>query len=73
MEYLQKVERIVPTLVVTLTKAAMALKMGDLEAYKHEMDRYTEVQNIALGTSWFSFEAMPFFKLKPVDLAHGCT
>ncbi|XP_019388112.1 PREDICTED: Hermansky-Pudlak syndrome 3 protein isoform X1 [Crocodylus porosus] len=44
MDYLQKVERIVPTLVVTLTKAAMALKMGDLETYKREMDRYTETK-----------------------------
>ncbi|XP_030430210.1 Hermansky-Pudlak syndrome 3 protein isoform X1 [Gopherus evgoodei] len=44
MKLLQKVELIVPSVVLTLTKAAIALKMGDLEAYKNEMDCYTEMR-----------------------------
>ncbi|KAM4659270.1 BLOC-2 complex member HPS3-like [Amazona ochrocephala] len=34
---LQKVEKIMPSVVLTLTKAFMALKMGDLTMYEHEM------------------------------------
>ncbi|XP_050821813.1 BLOC-2 complex member HPS3 isoform X2 [Gopherus flavomarginatus] len=44
MKLLQKAELIVPSVVLTLTKAAIALKMGDLEAYKNEMDCYTEMR-----------------------------
>ncbi|XP_074860814.1 BLOC-2 complex member HPS3 isoform X2 [Carettochelys insculpta] len=44
VEILQKVELIVPSVVLTLTKAAMALKMGNLEAYKNELDHYTEMR-----------------------------
>ncbi|NXX82111.1 HPS3 protein, partial [Urocolius indicus] len=42
VKYLQKVERIMPSVVLTLTKAFMALKMGDLVMYEHEMDSYKE-------------------------------
>uniref|UniRef100_A0A663M8X8 HPS3 biogenesis of lysosomal organelles complex 2 subunit 1 n=1 Tax=Athene cunicularia TaxID=194338 RepID=A0A663M8X8_ATHCN len=43
VEYLQKVEKIMPSVVVTLTKAFMALKMGDMMMYEHEMGSYKEV------------------------------
>ncbi|XP_061227486.1 BLOC-2 complex member HPS3 [Neopsephotus bourkii] len=46
VKYLQKVEKIMPSVVLTLTKAFMALKMGDLTMYEHEMDSYKET---ALG------------------------
>ncbi|XP_065530895.1 BLOC-2 complex member HPS3 [Lathamus discolor] len=46
MKYLQKVEKIMPSVVLTLTKAFMALKMGDLTMYEHEMDSCKET---ALG------------------------
>ncbi|KAF1582302.1 Hermansky-Pudlak syndrome 3 protein, partial [Eudyptes chrysocome] len=42
VKYLQKVENIMPSVVLTLTKAFMALKMGDLTMYEHEMDSYKE-------------------------------
>ncbi|KAM6326761.1 LOW QUALITY PROTEIN: BLOC-2 complex member HPS3 [Podargus strigoides] len=42
VKYLQKVEKIMPSVVLTLTKAFMALKMGDLTMYEHEMDSYKE-------------------------------
>ncbi|XP_074954854.1 BLOC-2 complex member HPS3 isoform X1 [Phalacrocorax aristotelis] len=42
VKYLQKVEKIMPSVVLTLTKAFMALKMGDLAMYEHEMDSYKE-------------------------------
>ncbi|KAF1535920.1 Hermansky-Pudlak syndrome 3 protein, partial [Eudyptula albosignata] len=42
MNYLQKVEKIMPSVVLTLTKAFMALKIGDLTMYEHEMDSYKE-------------------------------
>ncbi|NWX89526.1 HPS3 protein, partial [Nothoprocta pentlandii] len=42
MSYLQKIEKIVPSVVLTLTKAFMALKMGDLMMYKREMGSYKE-------------------------------
>uniref|UniRef100_A0A8B9QDH1 HPS3 biogenesis of lysosomal organelles complex 2 subunit 1 n=1 Tax=Apteryx owenii TaxID=8824 RepID=A0A8B9QDH1_APTOW len=42
MKYLQKIEKIMPSVVLTLTKASMALKMGDLMMYEHEMDSYKE-------------------------------
>ncbi|NXF58781.1 HPS3 protein, partial [Ciccaba nigrolineata] len=42
MKYLQKVEKIMPSVVVTLTKAFMALKMGDLTMCEHEMGSYKE-------------------------------
>ncbi|XP_062438297.1 BLOC-2 complex member HPS3 isoform X2 [Rhea pennata] len=42
MKYLQKVEKIMPSVLLTLTKASMALKMGDLMKYKHEMDSCKE-------------------------------
>lgn len=43
IEYLQKVEEVVPSVVVTLTKASMALKMGDPDGCKSELDSYAEV------------------------------
>ncbi|XP_072723255.1 BLOC-2 complex member HPS3 isoform X2 [Ciconia boyciana] len=43
VKYLQKVENIMPSVVLTLTKAFMALKMGDLTMYEHEMDSYKEM------------------------------
>ncbi|NXJ48935.1 HPS3 protein, partial [Spizaetus tyrannus] len=42
VKYLQKAEKIMPSVVLTLTKAFMALKMGDLTLYEHEMDSYKE-------------------------------
>ncbi|NWU57536.1 HPS3 protein, partial [Dromas ardeola] len=42
VKYLQKVEKMMPSVVLTLTKAFMALKMGDLMMYEHEMDSYKE-------------------------------
>ncbi|XP_030349446.1 Hermansky-Pudlak syndrome 3 protein isoform X1 [Strigops habroptila] len=42
VNYLQKVEKIMPSVVLTLTKAFMALKMGDLTMYEHEMDSNKE-------------------------------
>ncbi|XP_052661062.1 BLOC-2 complex member HPS3 isoform X2 [Harpia harpyja] len=42
VKYLQKVGKIMPSVVLTLTKAFMALKMGDLTMYEHEMDSYKE-------------------------------
>ncbi|NXD21066.1 HPS3 protein, partial [Spelaeornis formosus] len=42
VKYLQKVEKIMPSVVLTLTKAFLALKMGDLTMYEHEMDSYKE-------------------------------
>ncbi|NXW10193.1 HPS3 protein, partial [Fregetta grallaria] len=42
VNYLQKVEKMMPSVVLTLTKAFMALKMGDLMMYEHEMDSYKE-------------------------------
>ncbi|NWR52678.1 HPS3 protein, partial [Regulus satrapa] len=42
VKYLQKVEKIMPSVVLTLTKAFLALKMGDLTMYEREMDSYKE-------------------------------
>ncbi|XP_009882678.1 PREDICTED: Hermansky-Pudlak syndrome 3 protein [Charadrius vociferus] len=42
VKFLQKVEKMMPSVVLTLTKAFMALKMGDLTMYAHEMDSYKE-------------------------------
>ncbi|KFO86742.1 Hermansky-Pudlak syndrome 3 protein, partial [Buceros rhinoceros silvestris] len=42
VKYLQKVEKVMPSVVLTLTKAFMALKMGDLMMYEQEMDSYKE-------------------------------
>ncbi|NXT76126.1 HPS3 protein, partial [Zapornia atra] len=42
MKYLQQVEEMMPSVVLTLTKAFMALKMQDLTMYEHEMDSYKE-------------------------------
>ncbi|KFP05773.1 Hermansky-Pudlak syndrome 3 protein [Calypte anna] len=42
VEYLQKVEKMMPSVVLTLATAFMALKMGDLIMYEHEMDSYKE-------------------------------
>ncbi|NXI54848.1 HPS3 protein, partial [Chloroceryle aenea] len=42
VNYLQKIEKTMPSVVLTLTKAFMALKMGDLMVYEHEMDSYKE-------------------------------
>ncbi|XP_053164225.1 BLOC-2 complex member HPS3 isoform X2 [Hemicordylus capensis] len=43
MEYLQQAEMLVPSVVVTLAKASMALKMGDQDGCKKELDRYAEM------------------------------
>ncbi|XP_053807154.1 BLOC-2 complex member HPS3 [Vidua chalybeata] len=42
VKYLQKVEKMMPSVVLTLTKASLALKMGDLTMYEHEMQSYKE-------------------------------
>jgi len=46
VKYLQKVEKIMPSVVLTLTKAFMALKMGDLTMYEHEMVSCKEVKYV---------------------------
>ncbi|XP_061492986.1 BLOC-2 complex member HPS3 isoform X2 [Rhineura floridana] len=43
IKYLQKVEKMVPSVVVTLTKASMALKMGDRNGCENELDSYAEM------------------------------
>ncbi|XP_031976129.1 Hermansky-Pudlak syndrome 3 protein isoform X5 [Corvus moneduloides] len=45
VKYLQKVEKMMPSVVLTLTKAFLALKMGDLTMYEHEMDSYKEINS----------------------------
>ncbi|XP_066412766.1 BLOC-2 complex member HPS3 isoform X2 [Molothrus aeneus] len=42
VKYLQKIEKMMPSVVLTLTKAFFALKMGDLAMYEHEMHSYKE-------------------------------
>ncbi|XP_030810012.1 Hermansky-Pudlak syndrome 3 protein isoform X1 [Camarhynchus parvulus] len=42
VKYLQKVEKMMPSVVLTLTKAFFALKMGDLAMYEREMHSYKE-------------------------------
>ncbi|NWU65375.1 HPS3 protein, partial [Pterocles burchelli] len=42
VKYLQKVEKIMPSVVLTLAKAFMALKIGNLTMYEQEMDSYKE-------------------------------
>ncbi|NXF91875.1 HPS3 protein, partial [Eubucco bourcierii] len=42
VQCLQKIEKTMPSVVLTLTKALMALKMGDLVMYEREMDSYKE-------------------------------
>ncbi|POI33721.1 hypothetical protein CIB84_002526 [Bambusicola thoracicus] len=42
VKYLRKVEDIMPSVVLTLTKAFMALKMGDLMMYECEMNSHKE-------------------------------
>uniref|UniRef100_A0A8C5T7H2 HPS3 biogenesis of lysosomal organelles complex 2 subunit 1 n=1 Tax=Malurus cyaneus samueli TaxID=2593467 RepID=A0A8C5T7H2_9PASS len=42
VNYLQKVEKMMPSAVLTLTKAFLALKMGDLLMYEREMDSCKE-------------------------------
>ncbi|NXK50843.1 HPS3 protein, partial [Chauna torquata] len=42
VKYLHKVENIMPSVVLTLTKAFMALKMGDLMMYEREMNSHKE-------------------------------
>ncbi|XP_048811423.1 Hermansky-Pudlak syndrome 3 protein isoform X1 [Lagopus muta] len=42
VKYLCKVEDIMPSVVLTLTKAFMALKMGDLTMYEREMNSHKE-------------------------------
>ncbi|KAJ7324795.1 hypothetical protein JRQ81_017815 [Phrynocephalus forsythii] len=43
MEYLQRVEAVVPSVVVTLAKASMALKMGDRDQCQSELEKYAEM------------------------------
>ncbi|NXX39434.1 HPS3 protein, partial [Tricholaema leucomelas] len=42
VQYLQKIEKTMPSVVLTLTKAFMALKIGDLMMYEREMNSYKE-------------------------------
>ncbi|XP_064021386.1 BLOC-2 complex member HPS3 isoform X2 [Pogoniulus pusillus] len=42
VQCLQKIEKTMPSVVLTLAKAFMALKMGDLTMYEREMDSYKE-------------------------------
>lgn len=45
MHYLRKVDTSgFSSILVTLTKAAVALKMGDLDVYRHEMKSHPEVR-----------------------------
>ncbi|KAG2463140.1 HPS3 protein, partial [Polypterus senegalus] len=43
---LEKWEAITPSVTVTLTKAAIALKMKDLQLYKRQMDRHAEMLQV---------------------------
>ncbi|XP_048361790.1 Hermansky-Pudlak syndrome 3 protein isoform X2 [Sphaerodactylus townsendi] len=43
MEYLEKVEMMVPSVVVTLCKASLALKMGNEDRCQKELDSYSEM------------------------------
>nr|XP_056706537.1 BLOC-2 complex member HPS3 [Euleptes europaea] len=43
MEYLEKVEMLVPSVVVTLCKSSLALKMGDQDRCQKELDSYAEM------------------------------
>ncbi|XP_077204826.1 BLOC-2 complex member HPS3 isoform X2 [Paroedura picta] len=43
MDYLEKVEMVVPSVVVTLCKASLALKMGDQVRCQKELDSYAEM------------------------------
>ncbi|XP_015284752.1 PREDICTED: Hermansky-Pudlak syndrome 3 protein [Gekko japonicus] len=43
MDHLEKVEMVVPSVVVTLCKASLALKMGDRIRCQKELDSYTEM------------------------------
>ncbi|NXT20780.1 HPS3 protein, partial [Syrrhaptes paradoxus] len=42
MKYLQKVEKMMPSVVLTLAKAFMSLKIGNLTMYEQEMNSYKE-------------------------------
>lgn len=66
VKYLQQVEKMMPSVVLTLTKASMALKMGDLMMYEQEMDSYKEVKS-AESTS-----CLRFAKPESVGLAYSC-
>ena len=45
MNYLRKLDTSgFSSILVTLTKAAMALKMGDLDMYRNEMKSHSEVR-----------------------------
>ncbi|XP_006007914.1 Hermansky-Pudlak syndrome 3 protein isoform X2 [Latimeria chalumnae] len=46
MDYLQKLEDNSPSIVLTLTKAAMALKMKNLQLYGKEMERHAEMMMV---------------------------
>lgn len=63
---LQQVEKMMPSVVLTLTKASMALRMGDLMMYEREMDSYKEVKS-AESTS-----CSRFAKPKAGGLACSC-
>ncbi|XP_043926553.1 Hermansky-Pudlak syndrome 3 protein [Protopterus annectens] len=43
LEFLQKLEAVQPSCLVTLAKATVALKMKDLQLYRREMARYNEI------------------------------
>ncbi|XP_066565669.1 BLOC-2 complex member HPS3 isoform X2 [Amia ocellicauda] len=44
--HLQHLEASLPAVIVTLCKAAVALKMGDLALYRQEMDRHAEMLQV---------------------------
>ncbi|XP_054838244.1 BLOC-2 complex member HPS3 [Eublepharis macularius] len=46
MDYLQKVEEVVPSVVVKLCKASLALKMGDQDRCQKELDSYAELMQV---------------------------
>lgn len=45
-KYLEMIEKVAPSVVVTLAKASVALKKGDWDGSKKELDSQAEVQII---------------------------
>lgn len=66
VKYLRKVEDIMPSVVLTLTKAFMALKMGDLMMYECEMNSHKEVRYTRSINDSF------FVNPRSMGLACGC-
>lgn len=62
MDYLEKVEAVVPSVVVTLCKASLALKMGDQMRCQKELDTYSEVEAADQAVHLFGLRLKPFMQ-----------